>query len=65
MGLIYETAYIDAGRLEEILNKGIETKNKKIIDFLKTNIYPLYLEDIEETSGAYEENPEIKEVYEN
>lgn len=53
----------EAKRLENLLQKGIQTKNKEVIKFLKKEIYPIYLVDIEETFGAYEENSEIRQVY--
>jgi len=51
--------------LEEILIKGIETKNHYVKSFLQKEVYPIYLNKIEETFGIYEENPEIKGFYSN
>ena len=56
-------AEMEAERLAKVLRNGLKTGDKSIIDFLKKEIYPLYLGEIQETFGAYKEDDEIKRNY--
>ncbi len=63
MSFSSELALMEVSKLERILKKGLETNNKSIIQFLRREVYPTYLENIQETNGAYEEDEDIKNGY--
>jgi len=64
MGLFSEVSSgIHAEKLEKILFAGIKTRNSEVINFLKTNVYLVYLEEIAETWGADKVNKELRRVY--
>ncbi len=66
MGMFSEIhAGHEAEDLEKVLLKAINTRNKKVIQFCRTHVYPLYLDAVSETWGSYKSKHEerIKEIY--
>lgn len=64
MSVFSETlAKMEAERLAKVLRNGLNTGDKSIIDFLKKEVYPLYLGEVHETFGAYKEDLEIRKSY--
>ncbi|MEK6827217.1 MAG: hypothetical protein AABX99_01910 [Nanoarchaeota archaeon] len=64
MSLISELlAKENVAELEDILKKGKEKNISQLTSFLKENVYPFYLKEINQTFGAVQENQELKDYY--
>lgn len=64
MGMFSEVnAEGNAENLEIVLRKALRTKDKKIIQFAKSHIVPLYEDEVGETWGSYDIPKDIKEGF--